>query len=659
MQYTNLIWRDGHPYSELFDDIYYSSDNTAAIPGESEFNHVFFEHNNLAARWQEREHFVIAELGFGSGLNCVLTIRQWLKHCAACHTKKTLHYIAIDKYPLSADSVAALVARYPELKPVCDEMLDSYPPAVEATHCRKLFDNQVVIHYKFMGIKQALDDEALAVDAWYLDGFSPAKNPDMWTSSVFEQMALNSAAGASCSTYTSAGFVRRNLEQAGFEVRKVSGHGNKREMLAASLKDRLCAPLCYKDKPWFVPAKKIICASKNMTIIGAGVAGLTMAYSMVQRGWSVRIIDRHRDIAAETSSNPAAIIYPRLSVNNETDTRFYVAAYCYALHVLNKLQRKHRQAFWFDEGLSQAFDRNRITAILHHFQFNKDFMSIAECFLRGDTRQPDDRVFVDYRKAGVVLPSVLCEVIRQACGDALQLLHGAVDEISYGNNKWSCFSGAELIDEADCLVIANGVSVNDLLVKQPLPVAAIRGQALILNTNQGSENIQKTINADIYFTHSIAGKHYLGGTYSRSSKTTKIDLDDNRSLLASLDAIYPGAFGIEDIDESWAGFRCMSKDRVPVVGAVPDAEFFHDHYADIHHGRHNKRYPAAQYQTGLYITAAHGSRGFTGCFLSAEIIASQIEGEPVPVNKKTLDYLSPSRFIVNELKRRRFFVITE
>ncbi len=652
MQYTNLIWRDGHPYSELFDDIYYSSNNTEAIPGESEFNHVFFEHNNLAARWNEYTQFTIAELGFGSGLNCVLTIRQWLKHCATCDTKKTLHYIAIDKYPLSADSIAALVSRYPELKPICDVMLESYPPAIEATHCRRMFDNQVVIHFKFMDVSQALDDEGLDVDAWYLDGFSPAKNPAMWTSSVFERMAANSAAGASCSTYTSAGFVKRNLGQAGFEVRKVSGHGNKREMLVATLKDKLSPPLFYKDKPWFVPAKKITSTSKKMTIIGAGIAGLSMAYSMVQRGWSVCIIDKHGDIAAETSANPAAIVYPRLSVNNETDTRFYIAAYCYSLHVLNTLQVKYSKAFWFDDGLQQCFDRKRITDIIRHFQFNDDFMSTAEGFFSDETRCPDDKVLVDYKKAGVVLPGVLCEVIKQECGDALKLLHGKVDEISYDNNKWSCFSESELINKADCLVIANGTSVNDLVKTLQLATEAIRGQVLVLNANQESRNIQKTINADIYFTQSIANKHYLGATYSRFNKSPEIDASENRSLLASLDVMYPGVFKSEDIDESWVGFRCMSKDRVPVVGAVPDVGFFYDRYSDIHHGKHNKRYPAVQYQKGLYITAAHGSRGFTSSFLCAEIIASQIEGESLPVNKKTLDFLSPSRFIVNELKRR-------
>ena len=180
MQYSNLIWRDGQPYSEMFDDIYYSSDEDECISGESEFNHVFLKHNFLPERWRNDGNFVIAELGFGSGLNCILTIREWLKHTQADKQKKCLHYIALEKYPLSPDAIIELISRYPKLKNICEELIDSYPPAVEGTHCRHLFDNRVIIHYKFMDAYDALKDEYFNVDAWYLDGFSPAKNEAMW-----------------------------------------------------------------------------------------------------------------------------------------------------------------------------------------------------------------------------------------------------------------------------------------------------------------------------------------------------------------------------------------------------------------------------------------------------------------------------------------------
>ena len=216
MQFTKLFWRDGQPYSDLFDDIYYSSDEDENIPGESEFKHVFFKNNGLPERWLQRDEFVIAELGFGSGLNCVLTIREWLKHCEQSKKKKTLHYIAIEKYPLSAETIVELISRYPDLKPICEALVEDYPPAIATTHSRSLFDNRVVVHFKFMDVIDTLGDDDLDADVWYLDGFSPAKNPEMWSEQLFVNIAKNSRNGATCSTYTAAGFVKRNLKNAGF-----------------------------------------------------------------------------------------------------------------------------------------------------------------------------------------------------------------------------------------------------------------------------------------------------------------------------------------------------------------------------------------------------------------------------------------------------------
>ena len=220
MQYTNLIWRNGQPYSEMFDDIYYSSNDIESISGESEFQHVFFKNNGLPQRWHDSNNFVIAELGFGSGLNCILTIREWLSHLDECKQNKRLHYIAIEKYPLPPDEIINIISQYPELEKYCDEIIAVYPPAVEGSHTRYLFDNRVVIHYRFMDAYDALKHERYKVDAWYLDGFSPAKNPEMWSEKLFKKLFQNSHKSTTISTYTSAGFVKRNLQISGFDVKK-------------------------------------------------------------------------------------------------------------------------------------------------------------------------------------------------------------------------------------------------------------------------------------------------------------------------------------------------------------------------------------------------------------------------------------------------------
>ena len=656
MQYSNFTWRDGQPYSETFDDIYYSAGENERVSGEGEFRHVFFKNNALPQRWHENRDFVIAELGFGSGLNCLLTIREWLRHLAECKQDKCLHYIAIEKYPLSPDAIIELISQYPELKEYCDELVDDYPLAVNASHSRHLFNNRVVIHYKFMDAFDALKDENLKVDVWYLDGFSPAKNADMWSAKLFEKIAQNSFSGTSCSTYTSAGFVKRHLQQSGFTVNKVQGYASKREMLVAQYNADKKSLLRYVDKPWYSLPKEHELIDKQATVIGAGIAGLSVAFSLIKRGWLVSIIDKHSDIAKETSANPAAIVYPRLSVNNDIDTEFYTAAYCYSLYVLKKLQGKYREKFWFNDGLLQLLDKKRAFQILDKFQFNRDFVAILNELPDGLVNPAagldDDRVYVDYASAGVVLPESLCQVIKKECGARLKISHAKIDAIKRVDNRWHCLSENTLIAASEVVVIANGTDVNDLLLHAPLPIDKVRGQVAVFNEKPLSESMSKAVNADKYITPAIQSKHYLGATYARDNASLEIDADDNRDLVTAINRIQPAVFDMEDYCDAWVGFRSMSKDRCPIVGLLPDEDFFKQAYADICHGNNNKQYPLAQYHKGLYVSAAHGSRGFTSCFLSAEIIAAQVTGEPMPVSKRLVDYLSPSRFMVNNFKRR-------
>ncbi len=652
MQYTNLIWRDGQPYNEMFDDIYYSSNEGECISGEREFNHVFLKNNGLPERWNGIDDFVIAELGFGSGLNCILTIRKWLNHIESSHQNKCLHYIALEKYPLSPEAIVELISQYPELEQYCEELITTYPPAVKGTHSRHLFDNRVVIHYKFMDAYEALEDEHYNVDSWYLDGFSPAKNADMWSEKLFAKLAQNSHQGTTCSTYTAAGFVKRNLLKAGFTVNKVKGYGKKREMLIASFNATQKNISKYADKPWFASPLRAKVSTKNATIIGAGIAGLSTAYSLIRKGWNVTVIDRHGDVAKETSGNPAVIVYPRLSVNNDVDTEFYTDAYCYNLYVLEALQKKYQQQFWFNCGLLQLIDEKRISEIIRKFDFNENYVSIDKKFVKGGGEEAGQQVYAEFKSAGVVLPRVLCDVLKQECGDRLHLLQAEITDVNYLDGQWLCSSDDRQIAKSEILIIANGTGLNDLALAVNFPVERIRGQVAVFDENLNSNNILKVINVDKHITPSINNKHYLGATYSHQSTSLDVDPDETRELFDAINNTIPGTLKFSDYCDAWVGFRTVSKDRVPIVGAIPDEQFFNAEYADIHHGNTKISYQSAAYLNGLYISAAHGSRGFTSSFLSAEIIAAQVEGVPVPVSKRVMDYLNPSRFIVNGLKRR-------
>lgn len=655
MQYTELQWREGLPYSERFDDIYYSDDDSTGHnegAGEGEFRHVFLAGNKLPQRWRQTGDFVIAELGFGSGLNCMLTIQEWLRHLSECRHKKTLHYIAVEKYPLSPQAVSDLL-RIRELEPVCRELLADYPPPVETVHCRRLFDGRVVVHFRFMDVLDALDTQGLQVDSWYLDGFSPAKNPDMWSETLFRRMADNSRIGATCSTYSSAGFVKRNLDAAGFSVTKKPGYGRKREMITAVLNDKSKRLWRYRDKPWFALPQAYrrdrdsgpwSATEKKACVIGGGIAGLTTAYALVQRGWQVELIDKHGSPCEETSSNPSVVIYPRLSVDNDTDNAFYIAAYCHTLYQLKQLQRQSAEKFVFDTGLEHYLDTGRIEKIIRNYQLGPDFVSLRESVDDGES-------VVDYAGAGVLLPPVLCQSLQAACGHSLRITRAEIDMLNYHEDGWRCHAGEKLISRSPVLVIANGAGIARLKPGGGFSVDIVRGQIAILNANRHSDKIRKTINRKVHITPAIDGRHYLGASYQRGNDDGKVSLEDNRYLLDKIDAACPGCFTEADITGAWVGFRAIAKDRIPVVGAVADEVFYKQEYADAGDGNTRKPYRAAHHLPGLYVSAAHGSRGYTTAFISAEIIAALINSEPLPVSKKVMDYLNPSRFVMHDLKR--------
>ena len=223
-------WTDeGAPRSIRFDDVYYSRDNGLA---ESEF--VFLQGNQLPCRWQNwnSRRFCIAETGFGTGLNFLLTWQAWR---AAEQPRPELHYLSIEKYPLSTQNIAKALAAWPQLRPLAEQLLAQYPGLVPGQHRLLLEQGKVTLDLWWEDVADALPDLASQrrpfVDAWYLDGFAPARNEAMWHGDVLDAVAALSRPNASFATFTAAGHVRRHLTKAGFSVEKVAGYGSKRECL--------------------------------------------------------------------------------------------------------------------------------------------------------------------------------------------------------------------------------------------------------------------------------------------------------------------------------------------------------------------------------------------------------------------------------------------
>jgi len=689
MNYTRLQWRDGQPYSEQFDDVYCSSHVTGRDDqgGEGEFQHVFFAGNRLLERWRgdadRMAGFTIAELGFGSGLNFLLTAREWLNrqqqdeavradpvsdHPVTDHDGPPLNYIAIEKYPLSPDDIGRITAMYPGLGALSDELRQHYPPAVRGSHVRYLFEGRIRVCFCFMDALDALEGRRFAVDAWYLDGFTPSKNTSMWTADLLTAVAGNSRASATFATYTAAGDVRRNLQAVGFRVDRAKGYGNKREMLkgqllrAKSLAGELPASeqrndepygreagkdegdYRLKDKPWNRLPDPENQTDGPVAIIGAGVAGLCIADALCRRGRQVTIIDRQPGIAQATSSNPAAIVYPRLSIGDHASNAFFSDAFSYAVSFLDDLQREQSLSFWFKTGLQQLVEKDRLDKILSQDIFCDEWLC---------AHLQDDVQYALLPTAGYVLPALLCEALYHRCGSRLDYIQADIDAVSHADGRWCCYSKAEEISSSTGLVIATNFPLSFIADDEMawLDIDRVGGQSVSVAADAyTSSRIQRVVNAGNYITPEHDGLHHVGASY-RTAQASMSGVDDTETA-GLLDAFgrFVAAQGDYRAESVWVGERAIARDRMPVIGACPDADFFYRYYSDVSKGDARKRYPAAAHRHGLFLSLGHGSRGFTTSYIAAEIIASQLCGDPLPVTVPVMNVVSAARLLIRALK---------
>ena len=218
---------DGVPRSKQFDDVYFSAEN-----GLAETRHVFLDGNNLAERWERwRGDFTICETGFGTGLNFLAALRLWREMKASNPALGVLHFISFEKYPLEGAFIENALAHWQgDIGQEVLDMLSVYPHDLQCFDHELAINGDVVLQLCFTDVNEVMGRISFWADCWFLDGFRPSTNPEMWTDTVFQNMARLSVPGASFATFTSAGFVRRGLAAAGFSVRKVPGYGRKREM---------------------------------------------------------------------------------------------------------------------------------------------------------------------------------------------------------------------------------------------------------------------------------------------------------------------------------------------------------------------------------------------------------------------------------------------
>ncbi|MCW5623287.1 MAG: bifunctional tRNA (5-methylaminomethyl-2-thiouridine)(34)-methyltransferase MnmD/FAD-dependent 5-carboxymethylaminomethyl-2-thiouridine(34) oxidoreductase MnmC [Burkholderiales bacterium] len=321
-----LDWADGQPVSRRFGDVYFSRDG-----GLAETRHVFLDGNRLSARFAalpEHAVFTIGETGFGTGLNF---LAAWQLFETTAPARCRLHFVSTEIDPLSATELASALALWPELRPWAQPLLAQYGALPPAWHRFQFRGGRIVLTLLVGDARETLPRLDARVDAWFLDGFSPARNPELWSDALFRAMSQASRDGTTVATYSSAGAVRRGLEAAGFRMDKIAGFGRKREMLRGTF---VSTARGGSVAPWLRRPAPLASRPRTAIVIGAGLAGTAAAASLARRGVDVTLVEREDHVAAGASGNPQGMLYINPSAHGTVLTQLLLGGLGFTLREL-------------------------------------------------------------------------------------------------------------------------------------------------------------------------------------------------------------------------------------------------------------------------------------------------------------------------------------
>jgi tRNA 5-methylaminomethyl-2-thiouridine biosynthesis bifunctional protein len=595
-------FRDGAVYSESYGDTYWS-----LAGGLDETRHVFLSGNDLPARWQARNRFTLLETGFGTGLNFLCAWRSFRETAPA---GARLHYLSVDKHPLRREDLQRLYGQWPELAPLGAALLERYPPLIQGFHRLHLDGGRVTLTLLWGEAAEMLAQVEARIDAFFLDGFAPSRNPDMWSEALFAQLGRLAAPGATFATYSAAGKVSRGMTAAGFAVEKKPGFGRKREMLCGRFAGTAQAG-AGRDR--------------RAMVIGGGIAGTLVAERLAARGWAVDLIERRDGLARETSGNPAGVLQPVPSADGNRLSRLTLAGFHYALRRLQDFSSDPK-LIWQQCGVlrlarseRQAERQRRIaeSGLLPPEVLR--WVGIEEASYIAGWRVPAPGWW--FPQGCWVHPPALCDAALRAAGNPVRLhAQREVADLRRTERGWRAMDAAgEVIAEAPVAILANGHLARRFAVSSALPLRPVRGQITCLPAEPGRV-IKAVVAREGYVTPATSfGVHVVGATYEEGSTDERAREEDHRANLERLGNLLPDfAATVEPARVAGrAGIRCVGPDRLPLVGAIPGNE-------------------------GLFGLLGLGSRGLVYAPLCAELLASEIEGEPLPLERDLVAGLAPA-----------------
>ncbi len=642
---------DNVPYSTSHEDPYFSLND-----GINESFYVFIAGNHLQQRWKDlgshTEHFTIAELGFGFGVNFLCTFQKWL---TTRPKPRHLHYISIEKYPVSAEDLAYCHSRLDLPEEFSRHLIQQYPIAVEGYHRIHFKEHSITLTLIFGDAQSWLKKSEFQANAWYLDGFSPNKNPDLWDLDIARQVYRLTCAHGTLSTYSAASSVRKNFTDAGFSMEKRAGFGQKREMLAGKKFNHIaCSERPLKQKNWLnsPPAEY---ANKTAIVIGAGMAGCFISAALAQRSWNVTLIDKNDSVATEGSGNPNAILMPRLTIDHDAQSQLTLQGYLYTLRYLAKLS----QEYDFNWSQCGAIQIPRDASQWQRMQkFNEKYDIPGDLLTPVNRAQASELAGCEVAysgwhipQAGWLKPAMLCNSLINQHGPRINFInHTFIESMRQNDYGWAVKDSSNNEYSADIVILTSALAVDQYSYTKWCSLNPKRGQLSIIPQHCCNLHPKKIICADAYLTPQCDSMLIAGATFITNDSEIDIRAHEHETNLDKLSVMLPQLRIKENCRiNGRAAIRAVSNDRLPVIGPVSIKEAFYQDFMHAALGAVDRNYPLPKTYKGLYIASGFGSRGLAWIPLCAEALASIINNEPAPIDNGLQQAIHPNRFLMKKL----------
>lgn len=556
------------------------------VNGFEESKEVYIDGNNLEERWESFSGscFTIGELGFGLGLNFLTMMHCWLKK----ERSFNLDYIGIDKKILEKSNLIMLEEAFPNLKNEIKVLKECDIVGHNGFECISIPDLKIRLILITEDIQKAINDICVSnIDAWFLDGFDPKKNPEMWEEDILKTVFDLSSCDSSFSSFTSVGRIRRALLENGFEVSKVSGFGTKRHRIIGKK---------------FIENKKSN-GIKKIAILGAGLSGSNLAFNLANANIEVDIYDALADLNKGSSGGPIASMYPKFSLDNSPRSKFLIASYFFSLNFYIKNLGFENTGLLFygsdeikDKWISKilTLGRDDLFELLNDDEV-ENFLGVSEI-----------KKALHVKKGLYLQP---LELKKKLLEHRFIKIIPNEEFVSFSEEKSKVVVDFKsgLRKSYDALAVCTGKGLKDFNDNLKVSYGLMAGIS-----NKDLFNIKKPLNHQGYIIPKVDGTNWIGSTYEQSPDLKKENIEEKIKLNHAIFGRKGMSFEIQDI---WEGERVSARSNLPIASKIPETK-------------------------NIYCIGGLGSRGLSYAPFLAEIVSSAIQDKQIPLSKEIFSLLN-------------------